>query len=209
MTIAALEQEQRRLARIVHDGPAQMLTNLALHGEIIERLIGVDNARAIQELREMRQEALMAAEDIRQMIYQLVPPGLLQRDFADVLREHASRLQQRYALSVAIDVGLDLHADTSDQATIFRVVQEALQNVLRHGNSTAAWVRVMRDEGEIVAEVGDRGSGFEPTDQAVYDGRHLGIAGMHERAQLAGGTVHIDSRPGRGTRVVLRLPARG
>lgn len=205
-TIDALELEQRRLARVIHDGPAQLLTNLALHSEIIERLIGVDDARAIQEVREIRQEALLAAEDIRQMIYQLVPPGLTQRDLAAVLQEHGSRLQQRYGLAVVIDAPPDLDLPASEQVTVFRIIQEALQNVLRHSNALSAWVRVAREGQDLVAEVWDRGAGFDPSDHAVLDGLHLGIAGMRERAQLAGGTVLIVSGPATGTRVTLRLP---
>ncbi len=204
--IDALEQEQRRLARAVHDGPAQMLTNLALRAEIIERLIGVDTDLALQEVRAMHREALLAAEEIRQTIFDLVPPGLLQRDLTEVLLDHAERLQQRYGLIIEIDVASHLTVGTAAEVTVFRVVQEALQNVLRHSNSPQAWVRVSLDGPELLAEVWDHGVGFSGNDLALYDGRHLGIAGMHERAQLAGGAVQIDSRPAEGTRVVLRLP---
>jgi two-component system sensor histidine kinase DegS len=206
LTVAALEQEQRRLARTIHDGPAQMLTNLALHSEIIERLIGVDDERAIQEVREMRQEALRGAEEMRQMINQFVPPGLLQRDLAEVLAEHAARLGQRYGLIVELDAASGLPLSDSDQATIFRIVQEALQNVLRHGNTRRAWVRMGTDGRDIVAEVADQGSGFDPADPALLQGGHLGITGMRERAELAGGSLQVESRPGTGTRVELRLP---
>jgi two-component system sensor histidine kinase DegS len=205
-TIDALEEEQRRLARTIHDGPAQVLTNLALHSEIIERLIGVDNARAVHEVREMRHDALAAAEEMRQMIYQLVPPGLLQHDLAGVLQEHASRLQQRYGISVQLDVSPDVDLDKGDQVTIFRVVQEALQNALRHSQSATTWVRLSREGRDIVAEVWDRGTGFDPNDPALHDGRHLGIAGMRERAQLAGGALSVESQADAGTRVTLRLP---
>jgi two-component system, NarL family, sensor histidine kinase DegS len=205
-TVDALEEEQRRLARIVHDGPAQVLTNLALHSEIIERLIGVDDARAVHEVREMRNDALAAAQEMRQMIYQLAPPGLLQRDLAEVLQEHADRHQQRYGMSVQLDVSPGLPIAKGDQITIFRVVQEALQNALRHSRSATTWVRLTRDGRDILAEVWDLGAGFDPEDPTLLDGRHLGIAGMRERAQLAGGTLAVESEPGAGTHVSLRLP---
>jgi two-component system, NarL family, sensor histidine kinase DegS len=204
--IDALEEEQRRLARIVHDGPAQVLTNLALHSEIIERLIGVDDVRAAHEVREMRNDALAAAEEMRQMIYQLAPPGLLQRDLAEVLQEHADRLQQRYGMSVQLEVSPGLPIAKGDQITIFRVVQEALQNALRHSRSATTWVRLSRHGRDILAEVWDRGAGFDPDDSILRDGRHLGISGMRERAQLAGGALSVESKPGGGTHVTLRLP---
>ncbi|HEY8744125.1 MAG TPA: sensor histidine kinase [Chloroflexota bacterium] len=208
VSVDALEQEQRRLARTIHDGPAQMLTNLALHSEILERLIGVDDKRALQEVREMRQEALRGAEEMREMIYDLVPPGLTQRDLADVMAEHTGRLSRRYGLSVDIDAVSGLAIDKADQATIFRVVQEALQNVLHHGNTPRAWLRIGTDGPDVVAEVTDQGSGFDPEEQARRQDGHLGIAGMRERAELAGGTLLVESRPGTGARVVLRLPGR-
>ncbi|HEV7215281.1 MAG TPA: sensor histidine kinase [Chloroflexota bacterium] len=203
---SALEQEQRRLAQVIHDGPAQVFANLALHSEIIERLIGVDNARAVQEVRELRDEALRAATELRQMIDQVAPPGLLRRGLAELLREHAERLERRYGLSVAIDTGDDLVMSDADRITIFRVIQEALQNVLRHSASRRAWVRVYRVARDLVAEVRDQGTGFQATEGTGQEGGHLGVAGMRERAQMAGGTLLIESSPGAGTRVVLRLP---
>lgn len=225
--VDALEQEHRRLARDIHDGPAQTLTNVALHSEIIERLIGVDNARAIAEVRELRQEALAAADEIRQMIYQLVPPGLMQRDLAEVIAEHSRRLQARYRMTIHTDISPVLPASKEAQATIFRVIQEALHNSLRHSGSREAWVRVRQGPApsppgaggkfgqlgsgappgmEIIAEVWDSGRGFDPQDPALRDTRHLGIAGMRERAALAGGTLIIASQPGAGARVTLQLP---
>jgi signal transduction histidine kinase len=140
------------------------------------------------------------------MIYQLAPPGLLQRDLAEVLQEHADRHQQRYGMSVQLDVSPGLPIAKGDQITIFRVVQEALQNALRHSRSATTWVRLTRDGRDILAEVWDFGAGFDPEDPTLLDGRHLGIAGMRERAQLAGGTLAVESEPGAGTHVSLRLP---
>lgn len=204
--ISALEREQRRLAQTIHDGPAQIFANLALHSEIIERLIGVDNARAVQEVRELREEALRAATELRQMIDQVAPPGLLRRGLSALLREHADRLERRFGLAVDIDAGDDLAMTEADQVTVFRVVQEALQNVLRHSTSRRAWVQVHREDHDLVAEVRDEGTGFHPNDGTRQEGGHLGIVGMRERAQMAGGSLRIESAPTTGTRVTLRLP---
>lgn len=201
-----LEQEQRRLAQAIHDGPAQILANLALHSEIIERLIGIDNVRAVQEVRELRDEALRAATELRHMIDQVAPPGLTRRDLVDLLREHANRLERRFGLVTDLVADGELAMSEADQVTVFRVIQEALQNVLRHSTSKRAWVRVQREGGDLVAEVRDEGTGFHPGDALGQEGGHLGIAGMRERALRAGGTLQIDSSPSAGTRVVLRLP---
>ena len=203
---SALEQEQRRLAQVIHDGPAQVFANLALHSEIIERLIGVDNARAVQEVRELRNEALRAASELRQLIDQVAPPGLLRRGLGELLREQAERLERRYGLAVGVDTGDDLVMSDADKITVFRVIQEALQNVLRHSGSRRAWVRVSRVERDLVAEVRDQGKGFQETGGPAQVGSHLGVAGMRERARLAGGTLLIESAPAAGTRVILRLP---
>jgi two-component system sensor histidine kinase DegS len=203
---SALEQEQRRLAQVIHDGPAQVFANLALHSEIIERLIGVDNARAVQEVRELRDEALRAASELRQLIDQVAPPGLLRRSLGELLREHADRLERRYGLAVAVDTGDDLVISDADKVTVFRVIQEALQNVLRHSGARRALVRVYRVSRDLVAEVRDQGTGFQATDGSGQEGSHLGLAGMRERAQMAGGTLLIESSPAAGTRVILRLP---
>lgn len=205
---SVLEQEQRRLAQAIHDGPAQILANLALHSEIVERLIGIDDVRAVQEVRELRDEALRAATELRQMIDQVAPPGLMRRDLIDLLREHANRLERRFGLVIDLLVDGELAMSEVDQVTVFRVIQEALQNVLRHSASRLAWVRVQRERGVLVAEVRDEGRGFHTSDVTGQEGGHFGIAGMRERALRAGGTLLIESSPSAGTRVVLRLPGR-
>jgi two-component system sensor histidine kinase DegS len=204
--LAALEQEQRRLARDIHDGPAQTLANLALQSEVIERLIGIDDDRAITEVRALRETATAAADELRQMIYQLVPPGLIRRDLSGVLRDYVDGLRERFGLTVHIDVQADLPIAKATQATIFRVIQAALQNVLRHSTVLEAWVGISLDGDDLVAAVRDQGRGFDLGDPTLLDGRRLGLAGMRERAELAGGSLAIDSRPGAGTRVTLKVP---
>jgi two-component system sensor histidine kinase DegS len=226
----AFEQEQRRLARDIHDGPAQALTNLALRAELIERLIGADDARARAEVRDLRQEALAAAEEIRLLLDHLVPPGLLQADLTEAIGEHLRRLRARYGLVVHCELPPELPADQAAQVTIFRVIQEALQNVLRHSGAEEAWVRAWVTEPAtrgasdapggagtgrpaprrtLVAEIRDAGRGFDPQAAEIRAGRRLGIAGMQERAELAGGTLTVASRLGAGTRITLRLPVDG
>lgn len=201
-----LEQEQRRLARDIHDGPAQALTNLALHGEVIERLIGVDDVRAVAEVRALRQTAMAAADELRQMIYQLVPPGLVQRDLVTALAEYVDNLRERHALTVRVEAPGGLALAKATEVTVFRVIQAALQNVLRHSGVQEAWVAIRLEGDDLLAEIRDLGRGLDPGDSALLDGRRLGLIGMRERADLAGGSLTIDSRPGAGTRVLLRVP---
>ncbi len=90
---------------------------------------------------------------------------------------------------------------------LFRIAQEAMHNVARHSGATHVWLRLARGEGELRMEVQDNGRGFDPTAIAVKgDGRGLGLAGMRERASLIGGQLEIESQPGQGTTIRVRIP---
>ena len=204
--VDALEEERYRLSREIHDGPAQLLTNLALHLEVVERLIGDDDTRAVAEVHALREEATAATREIRRFIYDLVPPGLPQGDLGLALQGHCARLRDRFGLTVHLDLGADPPLGRARQATVFRVVQEALQNVLRHSGTAEAWVELRLEGEKLVVSIRDEGRGFDLMDPRLLGGWHLGLAGMRERARLAGGQLSIQSTPAQGTLVTLRLP---
>ena len=202
-----LEEERYRLSRDIHDGPAQFLTNLTLHLEVVERYVALADPRALEELRLLREEAAAAAREVRRVIYELVPPGLRQGDLRAALQGQCARLRERFGFTVHLDLAPDLQLSRTRQAAVFRVVQEALQNAMRHSGEREAWVSVRPSAGDLVVEVRDAGKGFDPHDVALQSGRHLGLAGMRDRASLAGGTLDVESAPDHGTRVTLRLPS--
>ena len=122
------------------------------------------------------------------------------------LRAHARSLRDSHGLAVELDVdGVDDFLSPDGQLVVYRIIQEALTNVARHSGTDRAMVAVRASGGYIEAVVTDRGKGFE-MGRTATEGRGLGLMGMRERAVMVGGLFQIESRPGAGTRVSVRIP---
>lgn len=204
--IAALERERARLARELHDGPAQLLTNLALQLELIERLLDRDPTEAKAELRQLQQDVRAATEETRRVIGNLAPAALTSDDLAGAVADLCDQMERRFGMLVHRQLAPLPPLAPAARLTVFRIIQEALQNVLHHSGQREAWVLLAMDEGALLLEVRDEGAGFDLAAAPVAAGYRLGLIGMRERARLSGGTLAVESRPGGGTRLRLRLP---
>jgi len=207
--VNALERERARLARELHDGPAQLLTNLALQLELVERLLDRDPAQARAELWQLRQDVRAATEETRRVISNLAPAALTGGDLTAAVAGLCDQMEHRFGLLVHRQLATLPPLPAPARLTVFRVVQEALQNVLHHSGRREAWVTLAAEDGAVVVEVRDAGVGFDPAATEVADGRRLGLIGMRERARLSAGSLSVKSRPGRGVRVRLRIPLAG
>lgn len=204
-TVRAAEEERRRIARELHDDTAQRLAGLLVRLRLARE--ADDEARRKELLEGIRDEILASAEAIRRVARGLRPPALEDAGLGAALRGHVRQRLESSSLEVSlrIDAVEDLLDDESKLA-VYRIVQEALSNVLRHADAEEVSVRVRATDGHVVAEVEDDGRGFEfPPSRARADAG-LGLVGMEERAAIAGGELEIDSAPGRGTTVRVRLP---
>lgn len=204
--VAALERERARLARELHDGPAQLLTNLALQLELIERLLDRDPAAAKAELRQLRQDVHAATEETRRVIGNLAPAALTSDDLAGAVADLCDQMERRFGMLVHRQIAPLPVLASPARLTVFRVVQEALQNVLHHSGQREAWVSLAAEQRLLTLDVRDEGAGFDLAAVPAAAGYRLGLIGMQERARLSGGTLSIDSRPSGGTRLRLRLP---
>lgn len=214
--LAAQERERGRLADELHDGPAQVLSNLVMHTEIIERQLALDPAEARAELQQMRRLLNAELENLRAFIGQLRPPMSSSDDLDEALREAAARLTETNG--VPVEVRLEAPPARLERAirpAVLRVAQEALRNTARHAGASRAWLHTRLEPieaGEAEAasawllEVGDDGRGF---DLDAVDGhpdrRHFGLRFMRERSDLLGGRLTIDTRPAGGTVVRLAI----
>jgi signal transduction histidine kinase/DNA-binding NarL/FixJ family response regulator len=200
----AIERERTRVARELHDTAAQKLA------EIVVRLDQAAAASAsgpdahVRTL-ELRRLAAGALEDVRRSLLSLDPAGLDGPTLVDAVRRPLVELEQvqgtRTRLVVLGDPGA---ADPEDQATLFRVFQEALDNVRRHSQASRVVVTVDAVDG-LALTVGDDGRGFDP--EAEASGGRFGIRSMHARAAARNGRLFVSSSPGAGTEVTLRLPS--
>lgn len=202
------EEERRRIARELHDTTGQHLAALRLN---LERIV-----REPQPPPELVEETFalidQAASEIRTLSYLLHPPMIEQAGLVATLRWYVRGFEERSGIAVRLDADDDLDRMTADAATsLFRVIQEALTNIHRHSESSAATVRLKRQDDLLQLEVADEGRGLpreliEHIDQLGAFG--VGLAGMKERIESLGGTLRIESGSG-GTRLTATLPGGG
>ncbi|MHB1510060.1 MAG: GAF domain-containing sensor histidine kinase [Acidimicrobiales bacterium] len=203
--IAAQEAERARVARDLHDDIGQALTSVLLGLRLLEGR-GDDPAPGVtgrvEDLRELVADALRR---VRQLAFDLRPTVLDDIGLAPAVQRLVDEVAERSGVAVDAAVDVEQHEWlTPALATVvYRVVQEALTNVVRHAQATSASVAVTVLRDHLRAVIEDDGRGFDPNQRP--DG-HLGIRGMEERADLVGGSVRVISVPGQGTTVVLEVP---
>ncbi len=203
--ITAHEDERRRIARELHDEAGQALTALILNLEVAERSAAPPEQQRLSRLRAIAEDTL---RELRKMIYDLRPTILDDLGLAAAIRWYVKEHVEPQGLQVDLALtGLDERMPHHIETAVFRIVQEALTNILKHADARRAWVAVTLSDGQVRLSVADDGRGFDP--QAVPragDGRGLGLMGMQERTELLGGTWKITSRPQAGTRIEAVIP---
>jgi two-component system, NarL family, sensor histidine kinase UhpB len=203
--MGAQEEERLRIARELHDETAQVLASLLVRQRLIERSPDPETLqRTLADLRALTSEAL---EGVRRMALELRPTMLDDLGLVAALEAFARTFSQRTGLTVEFRAnGRPERLSPQVELVTFRVVQEALSNVGRHGGARRVVVSLDARPQALIVTVADDGRGFDPS--AVLDSRQrsLGLFGMRERAALVGGQLSIDSAPGRGTSVCLEVP---
>jgi two-component system, NarL family, sensor histidine kinase UhpB len=199
--LAAQERERTRIARELHDEVGQALTAVMLG---LERTARRADATVRGDVEEAREAVRASLEEVREIARRLRPEALDDLGLASALAALTNEVSRRTGLRVERRVAADLPAlEPEAELVVYRVAQEALTNVARHSGARRAWVTLGRDGGggvELVLR--DDGRGFD----AGTNGGGAGLRGMRERAVLIGATLAVESRPGTGTTVRLRLP---
>lgn len=202
-SIDAAERERQRWARELHDdtlqglGALRMLLSSGLRGD--EAVLRGTVERAVDMIAHQ-------VDDLRGLITELRPAALDDLGLQAALESLAERFSATGGPALAADISLGDggRLEPELETTVYRVVQEGLHNVLKHAGATRARVRVWRSADQVMLEIADDGRGFE--DDSPTSG--FGLVGMRERVELSGGTLDVDSSPGRGTRIAARLPLR-
>ncbi len=208
--IKAQEEERQRVARDIHDGPAQMLSNVVLKAEICERLIDVDLDQARSELQNLKKIVRDSLQDVRKIIYNLRPMSLDDLGLIPTLQRYILTFQEESGISVSfITKGSEPELKSVISLTVFRIVQEALSNVAKHARANNAVMQLEFLEKNLKLYVYDDGIGF---DTAKLNDRNeditsgFGLVSMRERVELLGGDMRISSKPGKGTRLNIIIP---
>jgi len=203
----AVTSERARIARELNDGPAQVLSNLLLEAEILERLLRRDPALVLAELEEFKSTVRDAVADMRRVMFDLRPLSLDDRGLVPALRMLASEYQERTGTACQVSIeGEERRLPAAVEEALYRILQEALSNVTRHAQARRVEITLVLGEAGSRLQVDDDGRGFDPAGAEGGDGRRrLGLHGMRERAAAAGGRLEIRSRPGGGTSLVVEV----
>jgi two-component system sensor histidine kinase DegS len=208
--LGSLEAERERLYRDVHDGPAQVLANAIFEVEYLERIADRAPAEVRQtlktELSNLKGQFRGSLDSVRAMIYDLRPPELSELGLAEAMRNYASEWEARCGIKVTGQLDLeDTGFSPMAELAVYRVMQEALQNVHKHAHASAVGLAWQRGNDSWVLHVTDDGMGFDLVKAARHK-KSVGLLSMRERAELIGGSLQIQSTPGKGTAVTLLLP---
>lgn len=198
--------ERNRIAREIHDTLAQGLAGIIIQLQAAEAWLDREPERSQQALGNATELARSSLQEARRSVWDLRPELLQKGSLAEALREEMVRTQERTGVKTSVRLrGLrQLTLSAPTEVSIFRIVQEAVANSLHHGRPSRLVVEVARDDGRLRVTVTDDGCGFNP----ARPGRAgaFGITSMQERASSCGGSVAVQSAPGKGTTVVLELP---
>jgi signal transduction histidine kinase len=198
------EQERRRIARELHDGINQTLAALSIELSTLEDQFPVSDATR-RRLLSIEDRVLAISEEIRRISHELQPSILEHAGFVAALRSHC----REFSTQTKIQTHVTTHRvperiDPAIATSLFRLSQEALQNVAKYSGATEVRLRVAEDREGIRLSISDNGRGFDPA-QARREGG-LGLTSMNERARSLGGTLSIESRPGAGVTVTVWVP---
>jgi signal transduction histidine kinase len=207
--INAQEAERRRVARQLHDELAQSLTALVMSLDAAQGLLDDRIPGAGAQLARTRDIVGTALDQTRRMILDLRPSMLDDLGLVSAIRWYADQhLGRTGAVVVVTTAGTQRRLRPEVETTLFRIAQEAMNNVARHADAKQVAVRLTWEPEAVVLDVQDDGRGFDPESVARgHDtGVGMGLLGMRERADIVGGALTIDSAPGSGTRITLHLP---
>jgi PAS domain S-box-containing protein len=199
------EQERHRIARELHDEAGQLMASLLVGLRALDDATAIDDAKA--QSRRLRAIAVKALDEVGRLARGLHSSVLEDHGLAVALRRYVVEYSTTH--NIAVDLALD-ETDARNllpavQLAVFRVVQEALTNVVKHSGATASRVRVARSANELKTTIADNGRGFETDAVTAHSEAHLGLQSMRERAAILGGTLRVRSGA-RGTTIAVRVP---
>ncbi len=205
------EDARKKLARDLHDGPTQSVAAIAMRVNYIRRLLERQPEQAREELWKVEELARRTTKEIRHMLFTLRPLVLETQGLIAALHQLAEKMRDTHDIHVEVQGQPEVEEalDTNAQGVLFYIIEEAVNNARKHAQSETIWVRLYLRNEFVVTEIEDDGVGFDV--QAVdegYDQRgSLGMINMRERAELIEGQLHIQSAPGKGTKITVLVRA--
>lgn len=202
--IIAAEEERQRIARDLHDGVGQMMSAAKMNLSAFESSLPADSSQHQSSLEKIISLVDDSCREIRQVSHTMMLSTSAKKNFEEALKDFINKIDTT-ALNVHLYTeGLEQKLDPNTEAMLYRIIQECVNNVIRHANATTLDLTIIRDKGGISASIEDNGKGFDATDKEKFRG--IGLKNIHTRVEYLKGTIDIDSAPGRGTVITLHIP---
>jgi two-component system sensor histidine kinase DegS len=206
MIIQAQEAERGRLARKMHDGPAQALSNFILQTEIAMRLFDIDQAKAKEELAGVKTTASSTFQKVRDFIFDLRPMMLDDLGLVPTITRYVESFKEQSGIEVRlVTTGMEQRFESYVEVMIFRAIQELLANIALHSQATQVILQIDSSTEGMRVSLDDNGKGFD-VDKAQEKGG-MGLKVIRDRVQMLGGTVEVHSTVGHGAHVLFQIPA--
>ena len=206
---SAITGERSRIACEIHDGLVQTLAGINLKLDLCRELIFSDPTRSFELLSDAKAQLKTAIDESRQVIFNLRPLYFESMELVPALKNYLKSYEtQSHIQSELIWSGDESAMTPKTKIVLFRIVQEALSNVQKHAKADQILITLAVVEGRIKGTIEDNGIGFDvgAISQDPTKWQSFGLKGIHERARLVGGTARVESRKGRGTRVLVDIP---
>ncbi|MGN7762069.1 sensor histidine kinase [Paenibacillus sp. P46E] len=207
--ILAQEEERKRIAREIHDGPAQMLANLVLRTEIVERMLVKQEFGLVQdEVIDLKGQVRYSLEEMRKVIFNLRPMALDDLGLIPTLRKYVHDYEEKTKIRTSFETrGKEHRLSSAMEAAVYRLVQEALSNAAKHAFPSYVLVEITYQAQLIKIVVKDNGLGFNVKKISEQANREsFGLVGMRERVELLEGRMEILSAENQGTTIVIHIP---
>ncbi len=208
--LAALE-ERNRLARDLHDSVTQTIFSITLTAESARAMMIKKPERVPAQLERLQSLSRSALSEMRALIFQLRPAALEEQGLVAALEKHIAAARNKEGIEIDFEVGNNegRRLSSEHEQALYRIAQESMNNIVKHAQANHVWVKLQIDEQKATLIVQDNGVGFDPSGQAAEKNREqksLGMTSMRERAELAGGTLEIQSQPNQGSTITATLP---
>ncbi|MGG3284519.1 sensor histidine kinase [Paenibacillus solani] len=206
--ILAQEEERKRISREIHDGPAQLLANLVLRTEIVERMLAKQEFKMVQdEIVDLKGQVRSSLEEMRKVIFNLRPMALDDLGLIPTLRKYVHDYEEKAKIRTIFETrGKEHRLSSAMEAAIYRLVQEALSNAAKHAYPTYVLVEITYQAQLVKIVVQDNGLGFNVDLLEQKSKDHFGLIGMRERVELLEGRMEIESAENQGTKIVIHIP---
>ncbi len=201
----AEQKERQRIARLLHDNLQQMLIGARINSEILSRNVGGKHKKIAKNVFDLINQSIKTSRSLTAELY----PPVLQQGLLAALKWTVRWMNENYGLTIDLHTDADIDPEQEDiTAFLYQSIRELLLNVIKHSGAKSARLEMTRDEGEnrLRVTVSDKGSGFDPGVVLKNEGSGFGLFSIHERLQLLGGSIRIESSPGNGSSLSLIIP---